>query len=73
MGTKNNCKHVHLGHILDKKIQKEYKNPTRLLLLKSQGQKTECREQKSVLFMPPALNTTKGAGKTLKPLLQPCP
>ena len=50
---------------------KSPKNPT--ATSEEPGAKTGCREQKQVLSMPLALNTTIGVGKTPKPPLWPDP
>ena len=63
--------HVQLGQIIDKKRQKDQK--TQLPFLKRREQKQGVRNKNRVLRTPPALNTTRGLGKTPKAPLQPDP
>ena len=66
MGTKNNCSMCSWGIFWTKRYKKITKPPPNCYFWRA-------RSKKSVLFMPPALSTTKGVGETLKPALQPCP
>ena len=54
-GTKNNCMHMQLGQILDKRY-KDQKNPT--ATFEEPRAKAGGREQKQVLCMPPTHNTS---------------
>ena len=63
-GTKNNCLHVQLGQIMDKKIQKTKKLNCHFW---------RARSKSRVLRMPPALNTTRGVGRRPKLPLWPKP
>ena len=63
-GTKNSCVHVHLGQIMDNKIQKDQKPNCHFWRVPSKNR---------VLCMHPAHNTTKRVGKPPKLLLLPNP
>ena len=58
---KNNCVHVHLGQILDSKIQKTWK--VQLPLLKNWEQKQDVGNKSRALWTAPARSTTKGVGR----------
>ena len=61
-GTKDNCVHVKLGQILDKRYQEARK--TQLPLLTSQEQNQEVGRKSRVLCMPPAHHTILGGQTT---------
>lgn len=63
--------HVQLGQTIDNKIQKDPKTPN--ATSEDLGEKPGGREQKQVLCMSPALNSTKAVGRPISHRSIPTP